>query len=98
MKQEKLFYRILLLLGIIFLFTYCDENFVENYDNQPPDAPKSVEAFAGDGLVEIQWKDNNEHDIAGYNVYYSDSYWGEYELIGNTENNYYVDYVLIFSI
>ena len=92
MKNEKLVYRMLLLLGVIFLFTYCDANFIEGYDNHPPDAPKNVETFAGDGLVEIQWKNNNERDVAGYNVYYSDSYWGEYELIGNTENNYYVDY------
>ncbi len=91
MKQEKLVYRMLVLLGIIFLFTYCDSNFVE-YDNTPPDAPTGVETFVGDNLVEIQWKDNRERDVAGYNVYYSDSYWGEYELIGNTDNNYFVDY------
>jgi len=91
MKQEKLFYRMLVLLGIIFLFTYCDSNFVE-YDNIPPDAPTGVETFVGDNLVEIQWEDNRERDVAGYNVYYSDSYWGDYELIGNTDNNYFVDY------
>ncbi len=90
MKAENLLYKIILLISIIFLFTYCDSKIVE-YDTTPPDHPKNVVAYPGDNLVEIYWDVVPENDVAGYNVYYSDSYWGEYKLIGNTTNNYYVD-------
>lgn len=91
MKNEKMLYRILLLLSIIFLFTYCDDN-ITYYDNTPPEPPQDVKTYVGDNLVEIEWADNNERDIAGYNIYFSYTYWGEYELIGNTISNHYVDY------
>ncbi len=68
------------------------KNFNNYYDNVPPAPPKNVRTFVGDNLVEITWSYNRESDVAGYNVYYSDSYWGEYTLIGSTESNSYVDY------
>lgn len=39
--------------------------------------------YVGDGLVEITWENNTERDVAGYNIYFSYDYWGEYELIGS---------------
>jgi len=92
MKNEKTFYRIILLIAILFLFTYCDPNLNYNYDSTPPSPPQNVQTYVGDNQVEISWADNTERDVAGYNVYYSYTYWGEYTLIGNTQNNYYVDY------
>ncbi|HEY7751923.1 MAG TPA: hypothetical protein VH917_06490, partial [Ignavibacteriaceae bacterium] len=38
------------------------------------------------------WNHNRESDVAGYNVYWSDSYDGRYELIGSTEYTSFVDY------
>ncbi len=91
MKSEKVVYRILLIVAIIFLFTYCDSN-INYYDNTPPSPPVNVQTFVGDNLVEITWKHNSERDVAGYNVYFSYTYWGDYELIGNTSGNHYTDY------
>ena len=91
MKNGKGLYRIILLLSVLFLFTYCD-HYVDNYDNTAPDPPENVVTYVGDNLVEIYWDDNRERDVAGYNVYFAYSYWGDYELIGNTGNNRYIDY------
>lgn len=91
MKNGKKFYRIVLLLSTIFIFTNCDD-YLENYDNTAPNPPENVITYVGDNLVEIYWNDNRESDIAGYNIYFAYSYWGEYELIGNTRGNSYVDY------
>jgi len=91
MNNDKMLYKVLLLLVTVILFTYCDDN-INYYDNTPPSPPENVETFVGDNLVEITWSDNHERDVAGYNIYFSYTYWGEYELIGSTKGNYYVDY------
>lgn len=90
MKAEKKFYRLVLLLSTMFLFTYCD-HYVDDYDNTPPSPPERVETFVGDNQVEITWNENRERDVAGYNVYFAYSYWDDYELIGNTNGDYFID-------
>lgn len=91
MKSEKKLYLILIIVATAFLFTNCDYP-IDNYDRTPPSPPENVQTFVGDNQVEIEWNENSERDIAGYNVYFAYSYWGDYELVGNTKNNYYVDY------
>ncbi len=39
--------------------------------NLPPAAPTNLTATAGNGMVSLDWNDNNEVDLAGYNVYRS---------------------------
>lgn len=73
-------------------FAACNNNDEYFYDNTPPSPPRNIYVFVGDQSVEISWDDNRESDIAGYNIYYSFDYWGEYTLIGSTESTYYVDY------
>ncbi|MCB9206960.1 MAG: hypothetical protein H6610_09715 [Ignavibacteriales bacterium] len=91
MKTKKNLYRITILLATMFLFTYCD-HYVDNYDRTPPSPPENVNTYVGDNQVEITWADNPERDVAGYNVYFAYTYWGDYELIGNTKGTYFVDY------
>ncbi len=91
MNLEKKLYRIILIISTIFLFTYCD-HYVDNYDNTPPSPPEQVVTYVGDNFVEITWDENRDRDVAGYNVYFAYSYWDEYELVGHTKGNYYVDY------
>ena len=38
-------------------------------DTTPPAAPTNLSAAAGDGEVDLNWDDNGEPDLAGYNVY-----------------------------
>ena len=89
-------FTIALILSAI-IFSGCQE-FKTYYDNSPPAPPENVRTFVGDNLVEITWDYNRENDVAGYNIYYSDSYWGEYTLIGSTEFNSYVDYEAVNGI
>lgn len=71
-------------------FTACDVTTYE-YDSTPPDPPTGLYTLNGDGVVELHWNQNRERDLAGYNIYYSYEYDGEYELIGSTGNTYYLD-------
>jgi hypothetical protein len=40
-------------------------------DTTPPVAPTGLSASAGDGMVSLNWNNNGEDDLAGYNVYRS---------------------------
>ena len=40
-------------------------------DTTPPAAPTGLSATAGDGQVDLNWNDNGESDLAGYDVYRS---------------------------
>ncbi|XOV80711.1 MAG: endonuclease [Aestuariibacter sp.] len=47
-------------------------------DTTPPATPTNLSATGGSGLVELAWTANQESDLAGYNVYRSDSLNGTY--------------------
>lgn len=47
-------------------------------DTTPPATPTGFSATGGAGLVELAWNANQEADLAGYNVYRSDSLNGTY--------------------
>ncbi len=78
-------------LGISFLLSGCD-HMNDYYDDRPPAPPVNVYTVTGDNRVDIFWDYNTERDVAGYNVYYSDSYDGKYNLLGSTEKNSFIDY------
>ena len=61
-------------------------------DYNPPAIPKGIVVENGDNRVDIYWNNNHESDLAGYNVYYSYSYDGEYTLIGSTSYNSFIDW------
>ncbi len=44
----------------------------------PPAAPTGLDATAGDEMVSLDWNDNNEPDMNGYNVYRSTDEGGPY--------------------
>lgn len=77
------------IFAILFGFVACSES--DYYDDTPPAAPTNLIVKAGDNFNELFWDYNRESDVSGYNIYYSDSYDGKYELIGNTTDNYYID-------
>ncbi len=84
--MKKKYYLLLLILPLAF---GC--NTVNPVDTTPPAPPTGLTVINGDNVAELDWNQNTESDLAGYNVYYSDSYNGTYTLLGSTENNYYVD-------
>ena len=93
MKSRKIINLTIALMAAITFYSCDEEEFY--YDNTPPAPPENVSVFVGDELVEIQWDENRENDVAGYNVYFNFDYWGEYTMIGSTENTHYVDYEVI---
>jgi hypothetical protein len=91
MKKLKKIIKLSLLLALAVLLTNCDEHDDYAIDNIPPSPPTNVKVLPGDGEIEITWDHNPESDVAGYNVYYSETYWGKYTNLGNTPNNIYYD-------
>ncbi len=90
MKRSAKYLAMFLTAGL-FLFAGCSSEVME-FDNIPPSPPRNIVSVTGDNCVDLYWDASPERDVAGYNIYVSDSYNGKYTLIGNTEYNYYTDY------
>ncbi|MHC5162356.1 MAG: hypothetical protein ACYSO4_04465, partial [Planctomycetota bacterium] len=50
-------------------------------DTTPPTAPSGLAAAKGIQLIILNWADNQEGDLAGYNVYRSFTSGGGYDLL-----------------
>ncbi|MHC4468088.1 MAG: hypothetical protein ACYSUZ_01735 [Planctomycetota bacterium] len=48
-----------------------NEDSATPYDGNPPLPPTGLTATAGYETVSLQWNDNSEGDLAGYNIYRS---------------------------
>ena len=61
-------------------------------DTTPPARPTGLTATAVNGTVSLDWNDNNEPDLAGYNVYRGISSGGPYNILNGstlvTTSNY----------
>lgn len=94
MKTLNCFFVLTILLFAIIGFEGCGLNDKDNNvapDFSAPAAPTGLRILNGDNIVDLDWNPNSERDIAGYNVYYSDSYNGEYKLLGSTQSTHYTD-------
>jgi fibronectin type 3 domain-containing protein len=60
-------------------------------DETPPAAPAGLAAEGGPGVVALDWDSNTEDDLAGYNVYRSETSGGPYDLVGSPSGSAYVD-------
>ncbi len=87
MKSFKIY---ILLFASLSLFS-CQENILF-LDDTPPAVPNNIITETGDNLVIISWSHVYDSDFAGYAVYYSDQYDGEYLLLGTTVESSLVDY------
>ena len=84
--------KILLVAFLLLSLIGCDDNSFLFIDETPPDVPQNIITETGDNLVVIEWDHVNNSDLAGYSVYYSDSYDGQYNLLGTTPKSSYIDY------
>jgi hypothetical protein len=89
--KKLIYYPFLLLTSFVLYSCGVNDSFVV-IDHTPPAPPTGITVINGDNRVDLAWNNNYEGDLAGYNVYYSDSYNGKYTLIGSTSENYFVDY------
>jgi hypothetical protein len=87
MKKRLLLYCIVLFSAIGLVS--CDSG--SDPDYTPPAAPTGLKVYNGDNSVYITWDYNRERDINHYNVYYSTSYDGQYNLLGPSKTNSYKD-------
>lgn len=90
--MKKLIYYPLILLISFTLYSCGVNDPYSRADYTPPSVPTGITVLNGDNRVDLSWNKNYERDVAGYNVYYSDTYDGKYNLIGSTSDNYFVDY------
>lgn len=90
----KALIRLSIFISFLLIFQYCDvyESYYYEVDVTPPSPPSGVQVFNGDNRVDLYWKENREPDLAGYNIFYSDSYDGKYYLIGSSGYANFVDY------
>jgi hypothetical protein len=79
------------ILGLALLVGACDVR-LNDYDYTPPAAPRGIISVAKDNKVELSWLPNNENDLSGYNIYVSDSYNGQYDLIGFAKVPHFTDH------
>jgi fibronectin type 3 domain-containing protein len=56
----------------------------EAVDTTPPSAPTGLVATAGDAQVSLDWADNNEPDLAGYNVFRATTSGGGYSQLNGS--------------
>jgi len=79
-------------LTFLIHFAGCDVNEPEYVaDYVPPVVPTGVNVLVGDNRVDLYWNENRDPDLAGYNIYFSYSYDGEYNIIGSSPYNYFID-------
>jgi hypothetical protein len=91
MKKTLLSIAVFMNLLLLQSCSINDPNHHNNYDSTPPAPPTGIQVINGDNRVDLSWLNNHEGDLAGYNIYYSTSYDGQYSLIGSSTTNYYID-------
>lgn len=83
----------LFLPGLLTLvLTQACEIYEPYEDFTAPAVPKGIVMLNGDERVDLYWRANYESDLAGYNIYVSDSYDGRYLNIGSSSSNSFIDY------
>ncbi|MCF8262202.1 MAG: hypothetical protein K9J12_15620 [Melioribacteraceae bacterium] len=90
--MKNIISKLTVIISVLLLATACDEDSYYYYDNDPPSPPTNIISITGDNRVDLAWDHSRESDVAGYNVYFSFDFNGTYELIGHTEDNYFIDF------
>lgn len=85
-------YSLIIIALIITLTIGCVEELSVYYDNTPPAVPRNIRTYTGDNQVEIEWNPVYDADLAGYAVYWSETFDGKYKLIKSTKNTFIIDY------
>jgi fibronectin type 3 domain-containing protein len=72
---------------------YSNEDSATPYDATPPAPPSALSATAGDGTVSLDWLDNSEDDLDGYNLYRSTTSGSGYVKLNGPllSNTFYTD-------
>lgn len=90
MKKFSLHAKVLASLFSLAWLSGCIEQSLES-DTEAPAVPRGVVSTTGDQQVVISWYPNAEYDLAGYDVYRSNTERGSYFRIGTTRSTSFVD-------
>lgn len=71
------------------LFVGCEHT--TQIDLTAPVAPRGIRTVSLDNNIEISWLPNTEPDIAGYKIWVSSSYNGQYQYLGKTSGTVFND-------
>ncbi|MBI3765941.1 MAG: hypothetical protein HY277_05500 [Ignavibacteriales bacterium] len=85
----KLSSSIIVVIGLCTLIG-CQEKFIQP-DLTPPSPPQGLYTETGDEMIVIFWNSSPEIDVAGYNIYGSNSLRGTYQLLGSTTETQFID-------
>lgn len=77
------------LIPLFILITGCE---IQRIDTTPPAMPRGIVTTSLDNAVQLDWLENTEPDLAGYDIWVSDRYNGRYTRIGTSRNAHFVDY------
>jgi hypothetical protein len=80
---------IVIALAASVMLLGCEESRI---DTTPPPPPQGIRSISLDNAVEIQWLPSQAEDVNGYNVWVSDQYAGQYQLIASTSGVKVIDY------
>jgi hypothetical protein len=84
-----MFKKIIIIFAISILIIGCDNKIVDT--NTKPVPPQGVAAIAQNNQVYLSWYQNYESNVAGYNVYVSESSQGKFSKIGFTSKTEFLD-------
>lgn len=90
MKQLTTILTMLLITVLAACSDDHDSNPVE-YDMYAPLPPVGIRTTSLDRQVRLDWIENQEYDLAGYNIFVSDRYDGHYTLIGSSRTASFID-------
>ncbi len=76
-------------LAALLFILGCDP--VTQIDRTPPAPPRGIRTVSLDNNVEISWLSNTEPDVAGYKIWFSSTYNGQYQYIGKTTQTVFND-------
>jgi len=82
--------RLTFMLMIALAAAGCSKDF--EIDTTPPAPPQGIRTISLDNAVQIAWLPSQDGDVAGYKVWVSNRYDGEYRLIDKTSSTTFVDY------
>ncbi|MDH7515767.1 MAG: hypothetical protein QHI48_07835 [Bacteroidota bacterium] len=81
-----------MIIPALLLIASCDDDHGRvPYDDTPPFPPVGIVSTSLDNAVRLDWIENQEPDLAGYNIYVSSSYNGRYTCIGTSRTASFVD-------
>ncbi|MBL0173801.1 MAG: hypothetical protein IPP94_00775 [Ignavibacteria bacterium] len=82
------------ILSPLILLGACDNAHYPNdadYDITAPLPPVGIVSVSLDHAVELRWIENQEPDVAGYNIYASSTLRGRYDRIGTSRSASFID-------